>query len=427
MYNKTILFLGAGFSSPAAIPTQNHIIDEMLKPTFSNTLNIELESRKFLYSFIEVGIFLLKMLNAEEVEIIERTKKIIDYLSHLEDIIKNTKNQDEQTILIEEISDSLFKKSVRTAFIESLIDVSEDQHFTELLDDRKYRLLVELKEFVRKTLATSNIKVDLEDIFTIFDKSLMEQENWGKYTYSDLDGVRHSLLRLFTYYFGKGIKNFEHYYLYEPFVEFCKNDVTIITTNWDSIVEKIFRKSELDYNVFSGKNFENKKGINIIKLHGSINWFHCNACGELEITNEESTAEYLFRDKPSVICSNCEMSEPKDKVYLRPEIITPTMFKALDSYLYRSIWKKASEELSSADRIIFIGYSLPIADFEIRYLLKKNIRPNTKIDVVLCDTDRPQEKNYNLSAECRYLTTLSAHCPEFNYNGFAEFFNNENK
>ena len=427
MPNKTILFLGAGFSVPAEIPMQSRIIDEMLKPTFSDILHIEPESRKFLYSFIDVGIFLLKMFNAKEVVSIEKMMETIDYLSSLENIILNTRNQDEQTILKEKISNSLFDKGIQKTFIDDLIEVSEHETLTTLLALRKYQLLVELKEFVRNTLAMLKIQVDLEDLFTIFDKSLMEQENWGGYTYSDLDRVRHSLLCLFTYYFGKKINMFENYDTYKSFVKFCKRDMTIITTNWDSIAEKIFNKYKLEYSVFSGKNIEDKNGINIIKLHGSINWFHCNACGELEITNEESIAEYLFQDEKSAECSKCNMSDSHDKIYLRPEIITPTMFKTLDSYLYRSIWRKASEALSSANRIIFVGYSLPIADFEIRYLLKKNIKFNTKIDVVLRDTDRPQEMTYNLSAECRYLSTLSAHSPVFNYDGFAEFFNKETK
>jgi len=427
MPNKTILFLGAGFSAPAEIPMQRRIIDEMLKPAFSDILHIEPESRKFLYSFIDVGIFLLKMFNAKEVVSIERMMGIIDYLSHLKNIILDTKNQDKQTIMLEKVSNSFFGESVQEAFIENLIGVSENKDFTTLLDLRKYQLLVELKEFVRSTIATLKIKADLEDIFTIFDKSLMEQENWGEYTYSDLDRVRHSLLRLFTYYFGKKIKMFKNYNTYKSFIEFCKKDVTIITTNWDSIVEKLFNKSKLNYNVFSGKNFEDKIGISIIKLHGSINWFHCNACGELEITNEASIAEYLFKDEEPARCSKCNISEPHNKIYLRPEIITPTMFKTLDSYLYRSIWKKASDALSSANRIIFVGYSLPVADFEIRYLLKKCIKFDTKIDVVLQNTDRPQKTTYNLSAECRYSTTLSAHSPVFCYDGFADFFNKEKK
>lgn len=49
---------------------------------------------------------------------------------------------------------------------------------------------------------------------------------------------------------------------------------------------------------------------------------------------------------------------------------------------YKLIWQNAGIELSEATKIVFIGYSLPQADFEMRQLLSRMTRKNAKIIVV---------------------------------------------
>ena len=71
-------------------------------------------------------------------------------------------------------------------------------------------------------------------------------------------------------------------------------------------------------------------------------------------------------------------------------IITPTFLKDLNNLNIKNIWHNALIELSEASKVVFIGYSFPDADFEMRCLLKKALKPETKIDVVLHNTDDPQ-------------------------------------
>ena len=64
--------------------------------------------------------------------------------------------------------------------------------------------------------------------------------------------------------------------------------------------------------------------------------------------------------------------------------------KHLDVPFFQSIWDHARNSLIQADRWLFIGYSLPEADIEIRYLLKTAQLANLKrprIDVVLKTDD----------------------------------------
>jgi hypothetical protein len=115
------------------------------------------------------------------------------------------------------------------------------------------------------------------------------------------------------------------------------------------------------------------------------------------------------------------------------ELITPTFIKDLNSLQLKGIWHNAELDLSSANEIIFIGYSLPDADFELRYLLKKNIREDAKIKVILHKTDSPEVYNSMISylndadkisirrrlniPEDRYKALFSGYDITFNYDG----------
>lgn len=102
------------------------------------------------------------------------------------------------------------------------------------------------------------------------------------------------------------------------------------------------------------------------------------------------------------------------------------------------IWRAAFNELAKADEVIFIGYSFPEADYELRYLLKKAIRKQTKIRVILYKTDNPEYysdkiKNQDLEfvksrlalPEKRYSSFFNKNNLKFNYKGIEDFFQKE--
>ena len=47
------------------------------------------------------------------------------------------------------------------------------------------------------------------------------------------------------------------------------------------------------------------------------------------------------------------------------------------------VWQNAGIELSEASKVVFVGYSLPQADFEIRQLLSRCIPNHAEVEVVL--------------------------------------------
>lgn len=79
------------------------------------------------------------------------------------------------------------------------------------------------------------------------------------------------------------------------------------------------------------------------------------------------------------------------------------------------IYDEAFHTLRSACRVLFIGYSLPEADHDLRYLFRKAIRPSAEIRVILKE---PAAED----AVQRYkqLFGLDDNC--FSRKGFESFF-----
>ena len=299
MQGKTVLFLGAGFSVDAKIPVQNKILERMIEDTTKALSTSELiipESKKFLKSYTEVGLFLLKKFTKEDVSALSHSLKIIDYLENLLDIFNQEESQEKNAVL-QSLLKFFSEKSIETETL-NYLSTPASKNFIDIIKAQHYAELVKLKEKIRMNLKNANLTIDLEDVFTIFDKSLRDYENWDDITYLELDKLRHSLLRLFTYYFGTYIANFRKSKskAYEGFVQFCKNNNTaILTTNWDTILEILFKKNKIDFHTqIEGDKSSNN--LNIVKLHGSINWFKCNRCGNYHVTQDIKIAQYLFHD-----------------------------------------------------------------------------------------------------------------------------------
>ena len=429
MRSKTVLFLGAGFSVDAKIPVQNNILKQMIQDptkTASTSGLIVPESKKFLKSYIEVGLFLLKKFTKEDTSSLTQSVNVINYLENLLDVF-DQESSIEKTDVLKSLLKFFSEKSFEKELLAYLAS-STSKKFVETLEAQYYVELVKLRENIRLRLEKASLNIDLEDIFTIFDKSLREYENWDDITYLELDKLRHSLLRLFTYYFGTFIANFKKRKSksYNGFIQYCvKNNASILTTNWDTVLEILFRKEKIDFHTqIEGDKIANN--INMLKLHGSINWFKCNRCGNYHVTQDAKIAKYLFDDTRQEECKICGAKANEKQILLQPEIITPTMLKTLNNKIFREIWAEAASNLDNADKIIFIGYSLPLADFEVRYLLKKHIRNNTKIEVVLAKNDCPIDDNdISSKPEGRYKTLFPANEITFHYKGLKYYFDTE--
>jgi hypothetical protein len=190
--------------------------------------------------------------------------------------------------------------------------------------------------------------------------------------------------------------------------------VSVVTTNWDIMAERCLAREGVS--LFYSREPDSRNptrfpvGLPVWKLHGSGNWGYCDVCRSL-ITGEIDLGKIavrfgwllepedfrLFRGGRKIVrdlgttfreCPSCG-----GRVATR--VATFSYRKHLDVPFFQSIWDEARDSLRRADRWLFVGYSMPEADVEIRHLLKtaelahsNPARP--RIDVVLkSDKDAP--------------------------------------
>ena len=234
--------------------------------------------------------------------------------------------------------------------------------------------------------------VTLEEVFSAFE--IQSQANWATDDKKAMSRTAISDLRrmlvLTTGVRGRGnalkYKPHKRNNGTSPYAELleklfpvkCKNDVirahVLVTMNYDINLDRCLlnmRDSkcggiDLDYGVefadyrLSG-SFERPgpRCVLLLRLHGGLNWKRCLACQAL-YTTVSSHANVLPRET----CRMCG-SERLDHV-----IVHPSFTRQYVDPVLQIVWGRLLEELRSADRWVFIGYSLPPADVHLRSLLR---------------------------------------------------------
>jgi hypothetical protein len=117
----------------------------------------------------------------------------------------------------------------------------------------------------------------------------------------------------------------------------------------------------------------------LFKIHGSVNWMYCPQCHHLDIgwsskrgaPSRIGTLFYRLEEQYAhkVNCPECNTR-------LRPILITPTHRKDYRNPHLARIWYEAERALQRANRVIFVGYSLPDDDVDVIYLLKRGLGTN---------------------------------------------------
>lgn len=417
MLSNIVIFIGAGFSAPAQFPIQNRIIKEMIKPIGKDFLSAstDFENEKFYISYIEVALFLLD--NYTNISIKE-------YLNRYTELLEQSK-----TLLIEKAfistlyKNATIRKEIEATKILKMVFEEKNQIADIYIQTQQIAQLARLKETLRRELSNYSIDIDLEELFTKLDICVRSQVNWKDYSYTKLDHIRQSLLLLFIYYFGIKDASFVIDGNYQSFAQYLSNNrVSIITTNWDTICEQIVLNSNKEIDLCLGYNDIRKRNkrdtIRVAKVHGSINWFTCLNCGRVNVKERTQEASFLLQ-KQGEFCSRCNCKQEGTYQFV-PEIITPTMIKTFSHNVYSNIWQNAEVILQSATKIIFVGYSMPLADFELRQLLTKYLPVGAEIHVVLHNNDRKTTDKE--APEDRYKRTFPKNKMQFYYDGFTAYF-----
>jgi len=305
----------------------------------------------------------------------------------------------------------------------------------------------------------------LEDIYTPIDKSIAEGISFRGYTPSKLAELRDIFNRLIILAVrnhieksGKSkatIERFAEHIVTQSKVRLDdeKSDgVAVITTNWDimldNIVNGIVKKEilnkklkfpgvvdyccyissldENDHKIKPGLYAIGKGGYNVklLKLHGSLNWLQCPKCQRIYVKfYAHWPGGYVFNKK---YCRHCERNYKanNESNRLYTNLIMPTFLKNLNNVQNKLIWQNAGIELAEASKVVFLGYSLPAADFEFKQLLSRMIRSDAKIEAVLREWDDPSKTTVSgqwQTAGYRYKNFFSGRDIHIEYEGVAKY------
>lgn len=329
-----------------------------------------------------------------------------------------------------------------------------------------------LDEFLKESLYVTEGEKNqytLEDIFTPIDRSILENNSFRNHTPQDLTVIRDILNRLIILAVRSAIGNSEmDQSCVEKFAKHIlklskerlkdeKEDrISVITTNWDIMLDNcvhnlIAKEKKPAGLAFSGvvdyccyissleKNDDSIKpglyaigkgryNVKILKLHGSLNWMQCPRCQRLYVKfyKTKKSGGYIFRNR---YCRHCEsnfgVKEEKANL-LSANLIMPTYLKNLNNVQNRLIWQNAGIELSEASKVVFLGYSLPQADFEFKQLLSRMIRKEAKIEAVLVKNDNPNEYDDSSrfqTAGFRFENFFSGRSIKISYDGVDDYIN----
>jgi hypothetical protein len=172
-----------------------------------------------------------------------------------------------------------------------------------------------------------------------------------------------------------------------------------ISINWDTVIERklegLAGNHSVDYLcgalpatfpkkgdvVVTQELSEETTSVPVVKIHGSVNWLYCDNCRQLywfpakdglSVAMQLVTPREAKRLGLSDVskcgkwhCRNCI------DVPLTTRIATFSYLKALDFPMFERSWLSAERLLRAAKKWIFIGYSLPAADYEFKHLLKR--------------------------------------------------------
>jgi NAD-dependent SIR2 family protein deacetylase len=152
--------------------------------------------------------------------------------------------------------------------------------------------------------------------------------------------------------------------------------ISVLTFNYDLGLDYAFHYN--NHPMTYGFEEQSGLGIPLLKLHGSLNWGKCPGCNEvIPLTLKEYFQKHRWRIINTYtktvrlsIGSNISSFKHCGSQNFKPEpvIVPPTWNKTEYHSSLSKVWSQAAKELSLAENIIVIGYSLPPTDPFFRYL-----------------------------------------------------------
>ena len=223
----------------------------------------------------------------------------------------------------------------------------------------------------------------------------------------------------------------------------CGHGVTLVTTNYDILLDNALFRKELSYNYgirlrrridletpeghrpLEDMRILPMEGIQLLKLHGSLNWLWCPKCDEIDVTIGEKGVVQMIEETTGRACINeyCTSN-------YQPLLVTPTMLKVYDGRLLGGLLRLFHQAIEKAAALVFIGYSFPDADYLVRSVLTRGLarnpnRSEVRVAVVDYRNDREtKDPEYLVQLKARYASIFGNRVglETFGLSGFVDKF-----
>lgn len=360
-----------------------------------------------------------------------------------------------QAQILDRIKSFQVEKLVKAYFDESFDVISHFEPSREKLYEFLYQVFPQ------------DVSPSLEDVFTLLDQTIEARGCCAGFTWEKLEEYRTALKRTILFTFHSASETIEDapnnfyrsiaaYMVRERLYPGQEKDaLSIISLNWDSLLEDSIYwcvnqidgrwNIDIDYCCYTTPLEESVPhtpsitqkalgifNIKLMKLHGSANWLCCPNCGRLftGIGGESSVWDLYATKRACPICTRQQSDLAEDRLLnsliLQPFFVSPTYVKKFDNPHIQMTWHNAFLDLSEATRIIIIGYSLPEADYHVRTLLRRAIRKDAEILVVLTkDAEQKQNTPKTLAGYLpvnRYKDFFGTDRVKFDLNGVEGYF-----
>lgn len=172
--------------------------------------------------------------------------------------------------------------------------------------------------------------------------------------------------------------------------QWSHENATVLTFNYDTLLETALTRVGWAYTTsafyaaplterhavgsssFLSEAQPRRKVPTVLKLHGSVNWWHGGS-------NAPLTEQMVYNPRPHAHTRSESLFAD-----LQPFLVPPTSIK--NGYYGRSglltQWRLAAEALRAADQIDVIGYSFPTSDLPTRTFLNSTIRQDARVRIV---------------------------------------------
>jgi len=215
---------------------------------------------------------------------------------------------------------------------------------------------------------------DIEQLLTeisvnldLFDASRPAE---GTFTRKQLETSREELLSTIAAWFHELYKEAcDTAWLSGIVKRLIEEKAIVVSFNWDLVLDQQLFKMGLDASSY-GLADDLPSGPVLLKPHGSLNWYDAT---QIQKVAEEKRIE-LFphtreKERIEAFLHPRAIKSSVGRKYT-PLIVPPTYLKDFNRPVFRRLWNRCTDVLSTPQKLVFLGYSLPAADLHAQFIFR---------------------------------------------------------